>query len=76
MSRKNLTVAGLVTAAFTVLLLTFALRPAANGTTREVANVAGPKPAPTSALHSAPNLTQEKSLKKAPYLKMLMRRIT
>ncbi|AIQ37292.1 serine protease [Paenibacillus sp. FSL R5-0345] len=64
MSRKNLTVAGLITAAFTVVLLTFALRPAANGTTREVANVAVPNPAPTSALHSAPNPSQEKSLKK------------
>lgn len=66
MSRKNLTVAGLVTAAFTVVLLTFALRPATNGTTtREVANVAVPNPAPTSALHSAPNPSQEKSLKKS-----------
>lgn len=64
MSRKNLTVAGLVTAAFTVGLLTFALRPATNGTTRDVAKVAVQNPAPTSALHSPPNPSQEKTLKK------------
>lgn len=63
MSRKNLTVAGLVTAAFTVILLTFALRPAANGTNREVANVTVPNPSPASTLHSAQNPSQEKSLK-------------
>lgn len=63
MSRKNLTVAGLVTAAFTVILLTFALRPAANGTNKEVANVAVPNPSPASTLHSAQNPSQEKSLK-------------
>lgn len=50
MSRKNLTVAGLVTAAFTVLLLTFALRPESASTL---------KPA------SVPNPSQEKILKKS-----------
>lgn len=64
MSRKNLTVAGILTAAFTVLLLTFALKPAGNGTTREVAQVAIPNPAPTSAVNPVPNRPQEKALKK------------
>lgn len=50
MSRKNLTVAGLVTAAFTVLLLTFALRPQAESIPRAV---------------SVPNPSQEKILKKS-----------
>ncbi|MEI2400498.1 MULTISPECIES: S8 family peptidase [Paenibacillus] len=52
MSRKNLTVAGLVTAALTVVLLTFALRPedsAINGTLRQA---------------SVPNPSQEKTIKK------------
>ncbi len=50
MSRKNLTVAGLITAAFTVVLLTFALRPTENVTQREAVAV--------------PNPPQEKTLKK------------
>ncbi|QUL53611.1 peptidase S8 [Paenibacillus tritici] len=50
MSRKNLTVAGLVTAALTVLLLTFALRPEDRGTLRQA---------------SVPNPPQEKTIKKA-----------
>lgn len=49
MSRKNLTVAGLVTAALTVLLLTLALRPEDSGTLRQA---------------SVPNPTQEKMGKK------------
>jgi thermitase len=52
MSRKNLTVAGLVTAALTVVLLTFALRPedsAISGTLRQA---------------SVPNPSQEKTIKK------------
>ncbi|WP_342421389.1 S8 family peptidase [Paenibacillus sp. FSL E2-0178] len=52
MSRKNLTVAGLVTAALTVVLLTFALRPedsAISGTLRQA---------------SVPNPSQEKIIKK------------
>ncbi|MEK3683369.1 S8 family peptidase [Paenibacillus sp. FSL R10-2736] len=52
MSRKNLTVAGLVTAALTVVLLTFALRPedsAISGTFRQA---------------SVPNPSQEKTIKK------------
>lgn len=65
MSRKNLTIACILTAAFTVVLLTFALRPADNGVTREVAKVAERNPVPTSALYSAPVPSQEKSLKKA-----------
>lgn len=64
MSRKNLTVAGLVTAALTVILLTFALRPDPNGTNREVANQAVPTPSSTLAPHSAPSPSQEQSLKK------------
>lgn len=64
MSRKNLTIAGLVTAAFTVIVLTFALRPAANGTIREAAI-----PAPHSTLQSAPNPKMEKSLKKSSLTK-------
>ncbi|KHL93510.1 serine protease [Paenibacillus sp. IHB B 3415] len=51
MSRKNLTVAGLVTAALTVVLLTFALRPedgAISGTLRQA---------------SVPNPSQEKTIK-------------
>ncbi|AIQ60254.1 S8 family peptidase [Paenibacillus borealis] len=52
MSRKNLTVAGLVTAALTVVLLTFALRPedsTTSGTLRQA---------------SVPNPSQEKTIKK------------
>lgn len=52
MSRKNLTVAGLVTAALTVVLLTFALRPedsAISGTLRQA---------------TVPNPSQEKTIKK------------
>ncbi|WNS43792.1 S8 family peptidase [Paenibacillus sp. MMS20-IR301] len=49
MSRKNLTVAGLVTAALTVLLLTFALRPDGTSTLRQA---------------SVPNPSQEKTIKK------------
>lgn len=50
MSRKNLTVAGIVTAALTVLLLTFALRPEGSGGTLRQASV--------------PNPSQEKVIKK------------
>ncbi|WP_342436809.1 S8 family peptidase [Paenibacillus sp. FSL L8-0436] len=49
MSRKNLTVAGLVTAAFTVVLLTFALRPEGDGKLKQAA---------------VPNPSQEKTFKK------------
>ncbi|WP_405115955.1 S8 family peptidase [Paenibacillus sp. FSL K6-1217] len=49
MSRKNLTVASVVTAALTVLLLTFALRPEGGGTLRQA---------------SVPNPSQEKAIKK------------
>ena len=60
MSRKNLAIACTLTAAFTVVLLTFALRPTDNGVTREVAKVAVRNPAVTSA----PYPSQEQSLKK------------
>ena len=49
MSRKNLTVAGLVTAALTVAVLTFALRPEETRTLRQA---------------SVPNPSQEKTIKK------------
>ncbi|KAI7258438.1 hypothetical protein KC345_g10560, partial [Hortaea werneckii] len=49
MSRKNLTVAGIVTTALTVLLLAFALRPQDSGTLRQA---------------SVPDPSQEKTIKK------------
>ncbi|WP_342478719.1 S8 family peptidase [Paenibacillus sp. FSL H7-0350] len=54
MSRKNLTVAGIVTAPLTVLLLTFALRPEGGGGTLQQASV--------------PNPSQEKVIKKTTLL--------
>ncbi|MFD1904820.1 hypothetical protein ACFSQ7_13405 [Paenibacillus rhizoplanae] len=53
MSRKNLTVAGIFTAALTVLLLTFALRPEAGGTLRQA---------------SVPDPSQEKKRSRKPPL--------
>lgn len=64
MSRKNLTVACILTAAFTVLLLTFAPKPAGKGAPRQIANVAVPNPVSPSAVNSAPNRPQEHILKK------------
>lgn len=52
MSRKNLTVAGLVTAAFTVVLLTFVLRPAEESKLKQAAQA------------TVPNPSQEKTIKK------------
>lgn len=52
MSRKNLTVAGLMTAAFTVILLTFLLRPAEEAKLKQ------------AALPAVPGPPQEKTIKK------------
>ncbi|CAH1196301.1 hypothetical protein PAECIP111892_02206 [Paenibacillus auburnensis] len=52
MSRKNLTVAGLVTAAFTVVLLTFVLRPAEEPRLKQTVQA------------TVPNPSQEKTVKK------------
>ncbi|WP_042197529.1 S8 family peptidase [Paenibacillus camerounensis] len=53
MSRKNVTVAGLLTAAFTVVLLTFLLRPSEEAKLKQ------------AAIPAVPNPVQEKTVKKA-----------
>lgn len=52
MSRKNVTVAGLLTAAFTVVLLTFLLRPSEEAKLKQ------------AAIPAVPNPAQEKTVKK------------